>query len=118
MIQNHPVVQTCVLGEGALQGLLVARFDRRLEGEHIHRIHQEDFCQALGLGARLNTNGRFLPASRQRPSAASGPHPPARRGATGLSRSPSPTSCWNSDTREDHALLYTGNGPSWRRLTI
>lgn len=52
-IQRHPVAQTCILGEGPLQGLLVARFDRRLDGEHIHRIHQEDFCQALGLGERL-----------------------------------------------------------------
>lgn len=60
-IQKHPVVQTCVLGEGALQGLLVARFDRRLEGEHIHRIHQEDFCQALGLGARLKYERNGFP---------------------------------------------------------
>ena len=29
--------------------LLVERYDRRPEGEGIARIHQEDFCQALGL---------------------------------------------------------------------
>lgn len=51
--QTHPVAQTCVLGEGPLQGLLVARFDRRFDGNAVHRIHQEDFCQALGLGHRL-----------------------------------------------------------------
>lgn len=48
--QDHPVAETCVLGEGDLQGLLVARFDRRLEGTVVHRVHQEDFCQALGFG--------------------------------------------------------------------
>jgi serine/threonine-protein kinase HipA len=29
--------------------LLVARYDRKLKGKHIIRIHQEDFCQALGI---------------------------------------------------------------------
>ena len=61
MIQTHPVAQTCVLGEGPLQGLLVARFDRRLDGEHVQRIHQEDFCQALGLGERLKYERNGLP---------------------------------------------------------
>lgn len=51
--QTHPVAQTCVLGEGSLQGLLIERFDRRLDGNAVHRIHQEDFCQALGFGHRL-----------------------------------------------------------------
>ena len=30
-------------------GLLVERFDRVIEDGIVHRIHQEDFCQALGL---------------------------------------------------------------------
>lgn len=34
---------------GAIAYLLVERFDRRLEGGIIRRIHQEDFCQALGI---------------------------------------------------------------------
>ena len=29
--------------------LVVERFDRAIEGEHVVRIHQEDFCQALGI---------------------------------------------------------------------
>lgn len=41
---------TRILGEGDLCGLLVERFDRRIDGIHVHRIHQEDFCQALDLG--------------------------------------------------------------------
>lgn len=32
--------------------LLVERFDRRIENGQVTRIHQEDFCQALGLPAR------------------------------------------------------------------
>lgn len=32
--------------------LLVERFDRRVEDGRVTRIHQEDFCQALGLPAR------------------------------------------------------------------
>lgn len=34
---------------GAIAYLLVERFDRRAEGGTIRRIHQEDFCQALGI---------------------------------------------------------------------
>lgn len=51
--QGHPAAKTCVLGEGDLQGLLVERFDRRIENGLVSRIHQEDFCQALGLGETL-----------------------------------------------------------------
>lgn len=29
--------------------LLVRRYDRLAQGEHLRRLHQEDFCQALGL---------------------------------------------------------------------
>ena len=66
--QAHPVAETCVLGEGDLQGLLVARFDRRLDGTEVHRVHQEDFCQALGFGhwlkyERNGGEGRAFTAS-------------------------------------------------------
>jgi serine/threonine-protein kinase HipA len=33
---------------GSQEGLLVTRYDRARDGEAVHRIHQEDFCQALG----------------------------------------------------------------------
>ena len=33
--------------------LLSQRFDRRREGGHVTRLHQEDFCQALGIPAEL-----------------------------------------------------------------
>lgn len=51
--QGYPVAKTRILGENDLRGLLIERFDRRIDGNHVHRIHQEDFCQALGLGHRL-----------------------------------------------------------------
>jgi serine/threonine-protein kinase HipA len=52
-VQPHPVAQTSVFGEGEMQGLLITRFDRVIDGHSVRRIHQEDFCQALGLGPTL-----------------------------------------------------------------
>ncbi|MEV8467622.1 HipA domain-containing protein [Fluviibacterium sp. DFM31] len=49
----HPVAQTKEVGQGDLRGLLVTRFDRSVRGAKVHRIHQEDFCQALSLGPHL-----------------------------------------------------------------
>lgn len=34
---------------GGIDCIIVERFDRRLDGEHITRIHQEDACQALAV---------------------------------------------------------------------
>lgn len=52
-VQKHPVAETAIVGEGDLRGLLISRFDRQIDGSSIRRIHQEDFCQALGLGPSL-----------------------------------------------------------------
>ena len=49
---DHPVAETEIL-EGEVRGLLVARFDREIEEGRVRRIHQEDFCQALGLPPSL-----------------------------------------------------------------
>lgn len=35
------------------RALLIERFDRQIDGTNIHRVHQEDFCQALSLGPLL-----------------------------------------------------------------
>jgi serine/threonine-protein kinase HipA len=40
-----------VPGEPRLAYLLVGRLDRTVSGGHVVRLHQEDFCQALGLGS-------------------------------------------------------------------
>jgi serine/threonine-protein kinase HipA len=37
------------LAAGDQEGLLVKRYDRRQVGDEVVRIHQEDFCQALGV---------------------------------------------------------------------
>lgn len=56
--QDHPVAKTTPIGDGDLQGLLIDRFDRVVEGDRIRRLHQEDFCQALGLSAELKYERR------------------------------------------------------------
>jgi len=38
---------------GGRHSLLVARYDRRRDGEVIARLHQEDFCQALGYPSEM-----------------------------------------------------------------
>ena len=63
-VQGYPVAQTRILGEGDLRGLLIERFDRKIEGTFVHRIHQEDFCQALGLGHQLKYERNGAPGHR------------------------------------------------------
>ena len=49
---------TEVLEIDGVPALLIKRYDRILEGNIVTRIHQEDFCQALGLPARLKYERR------------------------------------------------------------
>lgn len=56
---------------GGVPALLVERFDRRVEDGIVTRVHQEDFCQALGLPTRhkyqrpeRGANGFNVPAIR------------------------------------------------------
>ena len=42
-----------VPGEPALTYLLVRRYDRAVSGGQVVRLHQEDFCQALGVASRM-----------------------------------------------------------------
>ena len=66
---DHPVSTTKIVGEGELRGLLIARYDRVAEAGKVRRIHQEDFCQALGMGPQLKYQrdgvlGRMFNAQR------------------------------------------------------
>ena len=74
-------VQARSFRAGARSYLLVQRYDRRLHNDQFERIHQEDFCQALGRppGAKYNTTG---PASEARPwpKCLGSRAPPCRRG--------------------------------------
>lgn len=114
--QKHPVAETRVLGAGDLQGLLVTRFDRRIEDGAVYRIHQEDFCQALGFGHHLKyerngAEGRAFTAK-------------AIGGLLAKTRVPAPArqaffeitlvnmALGNSDNHaKNHALLYTSAKP-------
>ena len=45
-----PTAKTSIGRVDEIDYLLIERFDRQVDpGGHIHRLHQEDFCQALGL---------------------------------------------------------------------
>jgi serine/threonine-protein kinase HipA len=114
--QKHAVAETCVLGEGDLQGLLVTRFDRRLEDVHVHRIHQEDFCQALGFGHTLKYE-RNGSAGRAFTAAAigqilSGTRIPAQARQAFFEITLANLVLGNSDNHaKNHALLYTSAKP-------
>ena len=45
--------------------LVLRRFDRRLEGGHVTRLHQEDFCQALGIPSERKYQGEGGPSLKQ-----------------------------------------------------
>lgn len=59
--QPHPVAETELLDLGGVRALLVARFDRRVVDGLVHRLHQEDFAQALGLPAALKYERNGVP---------------------------------------------------------
>lgn len=49
-VSGLTAAQALPLAEGSQEGLLVTRFDRREEPDgSVHRVHQEDLCQALGI---------------------------------------------------------------------
>lgn len=46
-----PTVNLSLHGEGELRYVVIERYDRTWDDRgEVHRLHQEDFCQALGLG--------------------------------------------------------------------
>lgn len=47
-----PCAQTRIETVGSHRCLLVKRYDRIGEGDNLERLHQEDFCQALGISSR------------------------------------------------------------------
>lgn len=52
-VLDHPVARAEILEAGEIRGLLIERYDRHIENTKVYRIHQEDFCQALGLHPQL-----------------------------------------------------------------
>ena len=115
-VQGHPVAQTRILGEGSLQGLLITRFDRKVTEGQVHRVHQEDFCQALGFGPTLKYE-RYGVGARAFTAAAIGRLLRATR-VPGVARQAffeitlTNMVLGNSDNHaKNHALLYTAARP-------
>lgn len=48
-----PAAEASIVTFDGQKALLVERFDRERRQEAIHRLHQEDFCQALGYSVRM-----------------------------------------------------------------
>ncbi len=48
-----PVPSVKILTENDQKVLLIRRYDRVLENDSVRRLHQEDFCQAMGLSHEL-----------------------------------------------------------------
>ncbi len=44
-----PAVRSRVMRFGEETAIVIERYDRQTEGNRIHRVHQEDICQALGV---------------------------------------------------------------------
>lgn len=57
-------IDTDVVRIGSQACLIVSRFDRVLDGEHIKRIHQEDICQATGRVQKYESRSRGGPSLR------------------------------------------------------
>ena len=101
---------------GGVRGLLIRRFDREAEDGVVRRIHQEDFCQAMGLPRRLKYQ-RDGSAGRAFTAAGVG-------SILGRTRLPAVArrdffamtilnlALGNTDNHgKNHALLYTGDTP-------
>ncbi len=99
-----------------VRGLLIRRFDREVANEVVRRIHQEDFCQAMGLPRRLKYE-RDGSADRAFTAAGVGT-------ILGRTRLPAVArrdfftmtilnlALGNTDNHgKNHALLYTGETP-------
>jgi len=50
---------------GGIDYLLVKRYDRKAEAEHTIRLHQEDFCQALGISPEMKYQNEGGPSLKQ-----------------------------------------------------
>ncbi len=103
-------------------GLLSLRFDRRIGGNTVTRIHQEDFCQALGLPARLKYERNGTEELRFTATAVSGllgrTAAPARDKRSFMVSTFFNLAIGNNDNHaKNHALLYD-TGPTPRLAPI
>lgn len=60
-----PCAKTRIETVGSHRCLLIKRYDRNGEGETLKRLHQEDFCQALGITSRYKYQAEGGPSLAQ-----------------------------------------------------
>ena len=60
-----PCAEAKPLTTGSHRCLLVTRYDRIGEGEQLQRLHQEDFCQAMGISSRYKYQAEGGPSLKQ-----------------------------------------------------
>ncbi|MEN8255847.1 MAG: type II toxin-antitoxin system HipA family toxin [Verrucomicrobiota bacterium] len=60
-----PCAQTQIETVGSHSCLLIKRYDRKGEGDNLERLHQEDFCQALGISSRYKYQAEGGPSLAQ-----------------------------------------------------
>lgn len=61
-----PAARCCIGRAGGIDYLLVERFDRkRMDDGGVRRIHQEDFCQALGIRADMKYQSQGGPSLKR-----------------------------------------------------
>lgn len=60
-----PCAQAHIETVGPHSCLLIQRYDRKGEGDRLERLHQEDFCQALGISSRYKYQAEGGPSLAQ-----------------------------------------------------
>lgn len=60
-----PCAQAHIATVGPHSCLLIKRYDRQGEGDNLERLHQEDFCQALGISSRYKYQAEGGPSLAQ-----------------------------------------------------
>ena len=110
------VAETEILDIDGARGLLIRRFDRNVDATSIRRIHQEDFCQALGLPRSLkyqkNGNKDQIFSARAIRNLLSRTENPAFAKRAFLQATVLNLALGNTDNHaKNHALIYQGESP-------
>lgn len=115
-VYTNKVAQVEPLEIEDARGLLITRFDRETENGMVHRIHQEDFCQAMGLPKSLKYERDGQDARRFTAEAVGSllgrTRLPAKARQHFLQMTLLNLAVGNTDNHaKNHALLYRGKTP-------
>ena len=120
-VYSDEVARTETIDFGSVRGLLVERYDRHVENGKVSRIHQEDFCQALGIPREFKYQrdgklGRLFSAKAVR-QVLSHSATPATARLRFLEAALLNMALGNTDNHaKNHALLYKGGMPEFAPL--